>query len=236
MDKTAQQRETALQANTHAHALTLRLRYLQVALTEAGVTAAAELAAVQQRHTAAMAALEEKHSTQAQQLASASQQVLELSTQLALSQREVNATARAASCAAAPAAVAAGAFGDDSSVSLDVGVGPQQQQQQQQQQFLDAAPAGGVSRVAGSCGNVQHADLLSVLAERDAAVAQLESQLAVARASLEWRAEVPGESGAVAQVGVVTLTLLGVDGQGLLCRDMQGCQAGKLMQLLTWAR
>jgi hypothetical protein len=213
---------TALQANTHvSYIVTLCLRYwiiLQVALTEASAAAAAELAAVQQRHAAAMAALEEQLSMQAQQLAGASREVLELSTQLALSQREVNAAAHATSCAAA-AAAGGGAAEDESSVSLDVGVGPQQQQQhqhhqqqqqqhQQQQQSPGAALAGGVRRVGGSCGNRQHAELLSVLAERDAAVAQLESQLAVARAALEGQAEVPGENGAVAQVGVLALMLL----------------------------
>ena len=146
---------------------------------------------MQQRHAAAMAALDEKLTAQAQQLAAASREVLELSTQLALSQREVNAVAHATSCAAA---AAAGAGEDASSVSLDAGVGPQQQQQQQQEPPHQLA--------AGSCSNRQHAELLSVLAERDAAVAHLESQLAVARAALEGQAELPGETGAVAQVSV----------------------------------
>lgn len=168
----------------------------QAALQEAGNAAAAELAAVQQAHAAAMAALEEKLCAQEKHLSAASQQVLELSAQLAVLQ------GRTCSSRQPPAAPALGA--DEGSVSLDAGVAPTAHTPAAGcgAAVEPATAAASVSVIGGgSCGNRQHAELLELLAERDAAVARLESQLAVTRAAVDGQADVPGESGADAQVG-----------------------------------
>ena len=178
---------------------------VQAALQEAGNAAAAELAAVRQQHAAAVAALEVQLTDEQHSLAAASQQVLELSTQLAQQQQQQQQRQSAFRTAEAAA--------DDGSVSLDAGFAPCQQQQQQQQQDVQPVEEGPAAAAAtapddthhggghgGSCSVRQHAELLSLLAERDAALARMGSELAVARAALEGQAELPGEEGAVTQV------------------------------------
>jgi hypothetical protein len=84
----------------------------------------------------------------------------------------------------------------------------------------------------GSCSVRQHAELLSLLAERGAALARMGSELAVARAALEGQAELPGEEGAVAQVcrgvwgggGCHGVCSMGQDGKGCPGRDGQSCR------------
>lgn len=172
----------------------------QVALQEAGNAAAAELAVVQQAHAAVMAALEEKLCAQEKHLSAASQQVLELSAQLAVLQGQPRSSRQP------PAAPALGA--DEGSVSLDAGVAPTAHTPSADG-GAGVEPANAAASISvsngGSCGNRQHAELLELLAERDGAVARLESQLAVARAAVDGQADVPGESGADAQVGRRTL-------------------------------
>lgn len=178
----------------------------QVALQEAGNAAAAELAAVQEAHAAAMAALEEKLCAQEKHLSAASQQVLELSAQLAALQGQPRSSSRQ------PPVAAALAGADEGSVSLDAGVAPTAAHTPAAADSAGAAVEPATNAAAsvsvsggGSCGNRQHTELLELLAERDAAVARLESQLAVARAAVDGQADVPGESGADAQVGRRTL-------------------------------
>jgi hypothetical protein len=141
-----------------------------------------------------MAALEEKLCAQEQHLSAASQQVLELSAQLAALQSQPRSSRQALGT-------------DEGSVSLDAGVAPAAHASGADADAAvePAAAATGVSSGGGSCGNRQHAELLELLAERDAAVARLESQLAVARAAVDGQAEVPGERGADAQVGRMTM-------------------------------
>lgn len=191
---------------------------MQVALREAGNAAATELGAVQQQHAAAIAALQQELAAQQQQLAGASQQVLDLSTELA----QLQATTGVLKLQSEASSAAAGQQGqqgaDVGSVSLNAGMAPlnqqqqqQQENQQQQQEQTDASPESHLQAAAFSssddsskcvrCADPHHAVLLSLLGERDAQLARLEASLAVAHAALEGQAELPGETGAAAQVG-----------------------------------
>jgi hypothetical protein len=212
----AQAHAEAAAASAEAQADALRAALQEAGRTGSSAAAAAELAAVQhQQHAAAVAALQEQLASQGQQLAAASQQVLELSTQLARIQAQ--ASSAAADGAAGVSADAHSA--DESSMSLNAGVGPTQAHQQQLQPSMPpgstpdsavadcsaappAAHADSSSSSGRLCSDPQHTELLSLLAERDASLAQLESQLAVTRAALGGRSELPGETGAVAQVGL----------------------------------
>jgi hypothetical protein len=163
---------------------------LAAAMQQAQADAAAALAGVQQERAEVVsrlrAQLEQQArqlEQQARQLEEASQRVAVLSAQLAdvRQQHQQRVPAASQQPSVQPA--------DGHSVPLDAG---------------GAEPGAGSRAVrehdSAVAAAAAHAELVSLLAERDASVAQLEAQLAAARAALEGQAELPGERGASAQV------------------------------------
>jgi chromosome segregation ATPase len=227
----AQERAEAATAAADA-----RAEALQVALREAGNAAATELAAVQQQHAAAMAALEQQLVAQQHQLAEASQSVLDLSAELAQLQAH-NRVLKLQMEAGNSAAGQQGQQGaDEGSVSLEAGMAPSQQQQLEVQEHVDVSPTSHMPAAAvsssddssskgGHCADPHHVELLSLLGERDAQLARLEASLAVTHAALEGQAELPGETGAAAQVG-------GLSSHRSPCGPLACCGVHVWLQLL----
>lgn len=189
---------------------------LLAALRDAGDVAASDIRKLQQQHEAAIAALEQKVETEHRQLQAASQQVLDLSAQLAVMKAEHTSGVLSTSVWNAVQQPDP----SEGSISLGAGIG-RMDREMQQQQHPDApvtaeantdnnarnADRGSgqalcASTTTGTCSIPKHADLLAVLGDRDAAIARLQSQLAVAHAAVEGRADLPGESSAAAQVRV----------------------------------